>query len=175
MRLQRRFGVFAPDSVNVDGEVPILCYLQTFVERHFRRPTQLDNLVAVDVVAEVVEGAVARVFNVFLRVLVLEKATQLVSQFFHGQFIRSANVVNFTNNTLVENGVVRSHYVEHKQETALRFTFTVEAARQSARKARDELGDDLFGVLVRSVNVVGTARSVWSLGNQRTESQQQGT
>ena len=73
-----------------------------------------------------------------------------------GSLLLDTDVVDFTSGSLVEDGVKSTSDIFDKNEGASVLTTSVNTQRHSPLETANEFGNELFGVLVRTVDVVTT-------------------
>lgn len=139
--------------------VPSNGSLQAFFKRSLWGPSKTSNLVIINPVSLVVDGTVTDVLNHSIGILQV-RAHQLEQRVRHllvGDFKLGADIVSFTNNTLVHDCVKSFSNILTENEAALIGPIPVQAALFPLADQVDKLGNKFLGILVGAKRVV-TAR-----------------
>ena len=122
-------------------------------------PAELVKLLGFDGVAPVVVFTIFDVLDHVLLLLFLEAEVvdEVVSDSQVRPLLLDTNVVDLTSGSLVEDGVESTSNILNEDEGAGVLSITVDAQRHTSLETTDELGDELLGVLVRTIDVVTTS------------------
>ena len=121
-------------------------------------PTELVELLGFNGVATIVVLAVFDKLDHLLLLLFgeLENVKEVLGDSQVGPLFFDTDVVNLSGGTLVKDGVESPSNVFNEDEGASVVSITMDTQRHVSLEAADELGDELLGVLVRTVDVVTT-------------------
>jgi hypothetical protein len=108
------------------------------------------------VIAQIVQSAIWDKLKVLGRLKTVH-GDETLSELLHGDLEGGANVVDLADLSLVQDGIVGTNNIGHKEERTLGLTLTVKGASLLTLQQADKLGDNLFGELVGSIDVVRTS------------------
>jgi len=113
---------------------------------------------AVNIITEIVEVTIRNVGEVVFDVGAgtVNGSDNTASDFHNGVFIAATNVVNFTNNTLVDDSFETAGDIRGMDEGTSVVTSSLDGELLAFRQEHQEARNDLFGVLEATIDVVTT-------------------
>mmetsp|Transcript_16058 Transcript_16058/g.29014 ORF Transcript_16058/g.29014 Transcript_16058/m.29014 type:complete len:225 (-) Transcript_16058:303-977(-) len=115
------------------------------------------KLVTVDGVTQIIKLSIGDKQNVLVLFFFFSKEfKQRLGYFQVGNFIASTNVVDMSWRTLVENDIKGIGHVRHVQKVTSVTAITMNGKRQITHELIGQFGNELFGILVRSIDIVSS-------------------
>jgi hypothetical protein len=138
--------------------VPINSSLQSFFPAHLFSPSKLMQLCRINGITQIIEIPIRNISNVVIHLILLSKnLNEAFSNIDIGKFILSSNVVNTANLSIVEDAVECTCNISDVKEVTGVTSVPMNSHRQSTQDLVDELGNQLLGELMRSVDVVSSS------------------
>ena len=155
-RMSDQGGINVSVSVGV-FLVPLDGAFQSLFPGPLFLPAQLVQFIGVDGVSQVVELTVGHKGDpLFFLAFASKRLEQRAGDFDVGEFVLSSNIVDLPDLSLVQNDIKGTGDVLDKQKVACVGTVSVDGEGKIFQELVGKLGNQLFGELVRSVDVVTT-------------------